>query len=418
MMSDHGLRHNRDFQIMCAAQGLSRLGTAVSTIAFPLLVLRSTRSPADTGLVAFAEGAAMAVTLLPAGALADRLHRRGIMIICDVGAFAGMALLAAAVFLGHAPLAVIAVAAVVVSAFGAGFSPAISASLPRIVSASDLPAAVSVNQVRNAAVILAGPALGGLLFEIAPSLPFAVDALSYGISLAGVLALRTRLVAPAGGGQGSTLVTNIKDGLSFIYRQPVIRFTLGSAAVLNSVFNGVLLCVLMTIVRDGSGGLTAGAVIAFAGLGTIIGSMLAPVAKRHLSLRQVLIMLTWICALAVATMAFTQKVPVLAVLMALCTLLVPALNVVSSSIQISLTPDHLQGRTQSATSFTALVLSPFGAMLAGYLLAEWRSGVSFAVLAVMLLALAALTTWTRSLRQAPIPVQPDAPVSAAAAEAR
>ena len=370
----------------------------MTAIAFPLLVLKITRSPADAGIVAFAEGVAVSIVLLPGGALADRLHRRAIMVACDLGCAAGMAVLSAAIFLGRAPLAVIMPAAVVVAGLGAASSPAIGAAMRLIVSDSELPTAISVSQARSGVVALVGPALGGLLFEISPSLPFVADALSYGVSLLGVLALRTQLAAPESAAKGGPLLKDVAGGLKFIYCHRLMRFTMASAAVLNFVFSGVLLSVLITVVRDGSGDLTAGTVIGFVGLGSLIGSLLAPMAKKRLSLGQVMIIITWLCTAAVAAMAFTRDLYLLGALVALSALLIPALNVVVASTQTLLTPDRLLGRTQSASSFIALLLSPLGAVVAGVLLTSWRPVVAFLMFAGLLLMLAVASTRSSSLR--------------------
>jgi hypothetical protein len=397
-MSDRGLRHNRDFQILCTAQGLSRLGNQVSGIAIPLLVLRNTHSPADAGLVGFAGGVALGVALLPGGAIADRWHRRVVMLVSDIGCAAMMVVLTAAILLKHAPMNIIVPSAVVAAALGALYSPAAAAALRLIVSDSELPTAISVSQARNAAVTLIGPPLGGLLFEISPSLPFLADAVSYGLSVVGTLAIGTRLVAPARVGDGTSLLSDAVQGMAFIYRHRFLRFTMMNAAVLNFVFSGVLLSLIVTTVEAGSTGLTTGTVIAFVGLGSLIGALLAPTAKKRLSLRQVVVMFTWVCTVMVASMALTRSIPVLAVLVGASALLVPALNVILSSAQALLTPDALQGRVQAATSFIALSISPLGVAGAGFLLARWRPAVAFLVFAGAILVLAVVSTASSSLR--------------------
>jgi predicted MFS family arabinose efflux permease len=154
----------------------------------------------------------------------------------------------------------------------------------------------------------------------------------------------------------------------------------------------------VTTVEAGSTGLTTGTVIAFVGLGSLIGALLAPTAKKRLSLRQVVVMFTWVCTVMVASMALTRSIPVLAVLVGASALLVPALNVILSSAQALLTPDALQGRVQAATSFIALSISPLGVAGAGFLLARWRPAVAFLVFAGAILVLAVVSTASSSLR--------------------
>lgn len=396
-MTASRLRCNRDFRILCAALGLSRLGIQVSGIAFPLLVLRITRSTTDAGFVGFAEGVSIAVALLPGGAIADRWNRRAVMLTSDVSCAVTMAFLGAVILLGHAPVSVIIAVAVVVAALGASFSPAAGAALRLIVTDSELPAAVSVNQARNAATVLIGPALGGLLFEISPSLPFLVDAASYAVSLLGTLAISTSLAAPIRTGDAAPLLREILQGMAFIFRSRLLRFTMVNSAVLNFAFTGVLLSLIITTVKAGASGLTTGSVIAFVGMGSLVGSLLVPAVKDRLSLRQTVVVFTWVCPVTVAAMALTRNIAALAVLTGASALLVPALNVMLATAQTMTTPDALQGRVQSASSFIALSISPLGAVAAGFLLRRWPPSAAFLAFGALLLVLATANTVSRSL---------------------
>jgi len=70
------LRRNRDFVLLQAGQLLSSAGSQATAIAYPLLVLSTSGSPAQAGLVSFAELGASALLGLPAGVAADRFDRR------------------------------------------------------------------------------------------------------------------------------------------------------------------------------------------------------------------------------------------------------------------------------------------------------------------------------------------------------
>src|SRR6266567_22777 len=80
-------------------QLLSSAGTSSSSIAFPLLVLAVTHSPAKAGIVAFARTLAWALFTLPAGLVADRWSRRRLMIAADVVRALAIGGLAAAILL-------------------------------------------------------------------------------------------------------------------------------------------------------------------------------------------------------------------------------------------------------------------------------------------------------------------------------
>src|SRR5258708_3014808 len=96
------LLRNRDFVLLQAGQLFSTAGTESTTIAYPLLVLALTHSPAKAGVVAFARLAPYAVFSLLAGVAADRWDRKRLMIAADAVRALAIAGLAAAVLVGDA----------------------------------------------------------------------------------------------------------------------------------------------------------------------------------------------------------------------------------------------------------------------------------------------------------------------------
>ncbi|HEY3584473.1 MAG TPA: MFS transporter, partial [Casimicrobiaceae bacterium] len=82
-MSQLPLRHNRDFILLQVGQTLSTIGSQSTAIAYPLLVLALTHSPARAGIVGFAGVVPWAIFGLGAGVVADRARRKRVMIACD-----------------------------------------------------------------------------------------------------------------------------------------------------------------------------------------------------------------------------------------------------------------------------------------------------------------------------------------------
>src|SRR5687767_3104043 len=93
------LRRNRDFNLLWVGQVVSDLGANVSAIAFPLLVLATTGSPARAGIVAAAANLPLLVLAVPAGALVDRWDQKRVMIVADCARCAALASLALTVAL-------------------------------------------------------------------------------------------------------------------------------------------------------------------------------------------------------------------------------------------------------------------------------------------------------------------------------
>ena len=265
---------NRDYQILCVSQGLSRLGTQISMIALPLLALDLTGSAVQASVVLFAGGLVQVVLLLPGGAIADRWHRRAIAIFCDAASMLAMAMLAIAVLIGEPPLALLVVTAVVVTGLGGVFYAAGASILRQVVPDDQLSDAVAVNQARNAAAYLAGPMLGGLRFQLGPAVPFVVDAVTFALSLAAFAVIRTRLGAVQRTEPTPTLLKDLGAGVAFLWRSACLRGTVIIASVQNFAFAGIIFAVIIRAADAGSE-VSAGFVIGCAGAGSLLGSLLA-----------------------------------------------------------------------------------------------------------------------------------------------
>src|SRR5712691_7465359 len=142
------LRRNRDFILLWSGQVVSTLGSGVSGLAFPLLVLSLTGSPAQAGIVGFARGLPYLLVYLPAGALVDRWNRNHVMLAADAGRALAIGSVAVWLVVGRPPIAWLAVVSFVEGALFVFFQLAESAALPHIVPKEQLPLAIAQNQAR------------------------------------------------------------------------------------------------------------------------------------------------------------------------------------------------------------------------------------------------------------------------------
>src|SRR3989441_10798585 len=172
-------------------QLLSSAGTSTTSIAFPLLVLATTHSPAKAGIVGFARSLPSAFFALPAGLAADRWSRRRLMIAADGVRVVAVGTLAATILLDRIAFWEIAVVAFVEGSGTALFFGAQPGALRAVVPAPQLPAAAAAETGRQAVVRLAGPPPGGALFGRASALPVPLGAPAYPVSTVPLLPLRT-----------------------------------------------------------------------------------------------------------------------------------------------------------------------------------------------------------------------------------
>jgi MFS family permease len=197
-----GVLAERNFRRFYVGFVTSLLGSSMSTVAIAWAVLDSGVSATGLGLV-FTATVVPQVLLLPlAGAIADRLGRRRVMICADAFRCAAQATLAVALAFGRPPLWLFVLLAWLGGMGTAFFTPALNALTVEIAPRNQLANANSLYGLAGSATRIAGPALGGVLVAVAGSaVVVAVDAATYAVS---VLALSLLQLPSAGRGTAGT----------------------------------------------------------------------------------------------------------------------------------------------------------------------------------------------------------------------
>src|SRR5207253_146969 len=240
---------NRDFVLLWSGQVVSTLGSEVSGLAFPLLVLSLTGSPAQAGVVGFARALPYLLVYLPAGALVDRWNRKRVMLTADAGRALAIGSVAMWLAVGRPPVAWLAVVSFVEGALFVFFQLAESAALPHIVPKEQLPLAIAQNQARVQGAQLAGGPLGGVLYGAARLLPFAADAASYAVSFVSLLFVRPAL-QEARERPPTRLRSEVAEGMRWLWNQPFLRTATLLVAGTNFVHQGLFGIVLIVRARE------------------------------------------------------------------------------------------------------------------------------------------------------------------------
>lgn len=398
-MADVPLRRNRDFVLLQAGQLLSNTGSQATSVAYPLLVLAVTNSPAKAGVVAFARALPAALLALPAGLAADRWDRRRLMIAADGVRVLAIGALAATILLDRVAFWQIPGVAFVEGAGAAVFAAAQPGALRAVVPLRQLPAAAGAKAGRDAAVKLAGPPLGGALFGLARALPFVVDAASYVFSTLALLAMRTPFQEERTPERVSVR-SELGEGFRFLWGQPFLRTCAFLFGLGNFIGPSLLLAVVVIGRRQGLAGGTIGALVASFGAALLVGSLLSPLLRRALPVRGVLLLELWTWC-GCAAFLFHPSVYVLSAGILPTALAIPSTDSVVHGYRIAITPDRLLGRAESVRSTISLLIAPLGPLSAGLLLASVSPRATIAVFALFGLALAVWGTLSPSIRTAP-----------------
>ena len=391
------LWRNREFNLLWVSQSLSDLGTAISGLAVPLLVLALTASPVQAGLVGTVGLVTTVVCRLPAGVLVDRLDRRRIMLSCDAVRLIAYLALGVVVLRGQATLDLVVAVVVIGAAANAFFGTAEHSALRTIVRASQLPDAVARNEARSYATSLAGPPVGGLLFGIGRALPFFGDAVTFLASFAGVWLIRRPLQeerAIERGGHAAALA----EGFRFVFGNPFLRAVLFIAAPLNLAIHGIIFTIIVTLQRDHVPPAVIGGVETVVAVGGLLGALAAPALQRRLPLPTLIRGICWTAALLMSASALVIHSVAAAIPVALAVFLGPASNAALFGHQAAITPDRLQGRVVSVIIVVATSVSAAAPLLAGALITVGSPPVSVLVFAATVAGAAVAATTSRGIR--------------------
>jgi MFS family permease len=393
------LRHNRDFVLLQAGQLLSAAGTQASSIAYPLLVLAVTHSPAKAGIVGAVRIAPYAVFGLFAGVAADRWNRKRVMVVADVVQLLAVATLATAIVVDAMPFALIPILAFVEGSASVFFSTASNGALVSVVPKEQLPTAAGVQQARLSTVRLVGPSVGGALFGVARSLPFVADAVSYAFSLASVLAMRTPFQEEREV-DTTRLRSQMAEGFRFLWQHPFLRtvaliFTAG-----NFVVTAVMFSVIVIAKRQGISSGGVGALVAAFGAFQVAGALSSGFARRRLGMRAILVAELW-GAVAIAAFLVRPSIYVLLLGVLPQAFVMPISDTVLTAYRFAVTPDRLIGRVSSATTTIAILVMPLGPLAAGFLLDAYSARTTIALFAAIAVVLAVWATLSPSMRHAP-----------------
>jgi MFS family permease len=394
------LRRNRDYTLLWVGQSLSGIGSSASFVAYPLLVLALTGSPARAGIVGAANWLPYVLFQLWAGALVDRWDKRTTMLVCSGLNAVAVASVAVAYFVGALTFWQLVAVAFLDRTLTTFFSPAEISALGRVVPASQLPEAVGRNDAREHIATLLGPPLGGALFGVSAAAPFVVDAASYAASFVATSALQTRL-DPAPGDQAAGR-ERVLDGVRFIWHVPFLRASLLQAAGTNLTWSALNLT-LVVVARDrGASGAEIGVMFALLGVGGLIGSAMSRRLLARFSLPQIVLGSVWLWAGLIATLVPIREPLVLGAVAGAAFLVGPAWNGAVVGATMILTPEHLRGRVTAADALISFGTRPLGLLAVGYLDQTVSGHAAFAAIAGWTVLIAVGSSFSAALRRDPL----------------
>ena len=404
------LRH-RDFRLLWGGESVSELGSQVSLLAIPLLAVKTLHATAfEMGLLTAASTAAFLIVGLPAGVWVDRVRRRRLMIVADLGRVLALGSIPVAAAVGGLTLAQLFVVTLVSGVLTVFFDVAYQSYLPALVGREHLVEGNAKLTGSAEVAAVAGPGVAGALVQaVGSSAAVAVDSVTFFVSAVAVGAIRSpepKPTVPEGGHAG--LMEGIAQGLRFVFGNALLRAIAATTATSN-LFSGVAAAVeIVFLVRQvhASPGVI-GLLFALGGVGGVAGAFSAgAIARRVGGARATIIGI----AGSVGALLIPLTMPGAGLLYFGAGLLMVSFsatvyNVNQVSFRQRLCPDRLLGRMNATMRFVVWGVLPIGALIGGIMGAVfglrttlWIGALGQAVAGIWLLA-----SPMRRLRDFPAP---------------
>ncbi|AUG76149.1 MFS transporter [Kitasatospora sp. MMS16-BH015] len=412
---DRLLRH-RGFQLFWIGESASKLGTAVTTVAMPMVAVNALHAGSfAVSALSAAVWLPWLVLGLPAGAWVDRLPHRPLMIICDLVS-AGLLLSVPVAYALHLlTIQYLLIAAAGIGAVSVFFSTACQVLIPAVVAREDIPEANAKFQGAESTAQLAGPSLGGLLTQWLGAVSgLLLNGLTFLVSAVCLARLRPEETqrSTAGPRPRHNLTKEIGAGLRFLFTNPYLRPLTIYTAVANLAAGGFEAIVILFLLRDvGAAPGAVGVMIGITSAGGLVGALVTTrLARRFGTARGTLLS-------EFVAMPFALIIPLTTHGYGLTFFLVGGLvinagTVVSSILTMGFRqtycPPELLGRVTSASRFLAFGTLPIGAFLAGAIASSWtiHAAVWISCITLSLSGLILLASPLRSHRDFPTETAP------------
>jgi MFS family permease len=270
------LRHG-SFRLLWTGETTSQVGTAVTSVAMPLAAVTALHASAFVvGVLSSAVWLPWLLFGLPAGAWADRLPCRPLLLACDVVSALLLASVPVAAWAGVLTIWQLAAVAMLAGVVAVFFLSALQVFLPSVVQRDDLPEANAGVQASESGARILGPGLGGLLASAFGAVTgLLADAASFAVSAACLLGVRVASPPPPRR-ERAGLAREVAAGVRYVTRDPYLRSIAAWAASVNASLGALQAVQVVFLIRAvGAGASASGLLVGLAGLGGVAGAAAA-----------------------------------------------------------------------------------------------------------------------------------------------
>lgn len=375
----------RDFRRLWLGQAVSQFGDSLYFLIFLYMVEKLTGDPRLVGVVVAAQALPYLVLSFWAGALADRIDRRLLMLGSDVVSAAIMLAFAGYLaFQPKPPFAAILVVALLLATVNVFFAPAKSAAIPRLVPPERLTEANSLSMATQNLMPLIGLGLSasvlGIIEARMPNAFFLTSALLNGLTFvysASCLARLPSIIPQRNDHEPTSTWKDSVDGLKYIVRSPFLRMLMFMQVGLN-FFIGPFLLVYVAVNKSWFGGQywTLGTFEASFTAAMLLAALVAP----RLTLRRPGLAFAWgsiFVGIFVVFMGWSPSFWPFLLWNVACGLVIPFIQLPTQTYVMQTVEDAYMGRVMSSLAMVGMVVIPIANLIAGFALNRFGPEVIF-----------------------------------------
>jgi MFS family permease len=365
---------NRNFMNLWTGESVSALGSEVSGIAIPLigaLLLHATAT--EMGLMATFSFAPFLLFGLLAGAWVDRLPRRPILIISNLGRALLLLSIPIAGYLELLQMAQLYVVGFLIGCFTLLFDVAYQSYLPSLVEKDDLADGNGKLQSTRSTASVMGPAIGGFLIErLTAPVTVILDALSFVWSAAWIWSIKKAEDHTEAKAARGPILKEIGEGVRFVARSPLLR-PIALATGITNLFSAILYTpYLLYLSRElGLGPGQIGLVYGGGSLGAVLGALIGQRLGTRLGMGRTVLWTAIINSVSVLLIPGSLFLPLPIVWLMVAGFIGGMANVAYNINQVSLrqayTPGPLQGGLNASMRPLIWGTLPVGALIGGWL---------------------------------------------------
>ncbi len=367
----------RDFWVFWGGQTISNMGNAITFLVIPLLIFKLTGSALNLAIATAAEFIPYLLFGLWLGAAVDRLDRRKVMIVADIGRALMLLSIPTLASAGALHVWWVYLVGFANSTMGIAFNTAEFASIPHLVNRNNLVNANGRIQASYSVATVAGPLVAGVFLGIAsPETVLLFDSVTFVISIVSLVFIR-RSLNPASreSEERVPLRRDVGEGLRYVWSHPVLRAISIMMALINfvSVTTTAQLVFFAKEQFNASDGRVS-LLFSAGGAGVVILSLSAGLLRRRWSFGKVALGALMMNGLLIAAFALAPSYWIALPLWGISAGFGILFNINTGSLRQTIVPDHLLGRVGSVAAVLAWSGIPLGSFLGG-LAIEWSGSV-------------------------------------------